>query len=121
MDPADWIKGLELGRNSKISRPQESKQLDWIEPTGLVNSNQAETSVFETPVDWIGSSRLDWLIQIRQKLQSSRIQSTELDPSNWIHVNSVLMKAHLCFKVLQVQGPLDPICLDSEVQIREED
>ena len=52
---------------------------------------------------------------------SMKIQSTRMDPGDWIRTNSVLMKAHLCFKTLQVQGPLDPICLDSEVRIREED
>ena len=50
-----------------------------------------------------------------------RIQSTELYPGDWIRANSVLMKAHLCFKALQIQGPLDPICLGFEVRIREED
>jgi hypothetical protein len=44
-----------------------------------------------------------------------KIQSIGMDPGDWIRVNSVLMNAHLCFKALQIQGPLDPICLDSEV------
>jgi hypothetical protein len=50
-----------------------------------------------------------------------KIQATGFDPGNWIRANSVLKKAHLCFKSLRIQGPLDPICLGSEVQIREED
>ena len=87
LDPVDWVKGPELGKNS---RPRESRRLDWVQPTGLVNPNQVETPVFENPGDWI-------------------------------RANSVLTKAHLCFKTLQIQGPLDPICLGSEVQIREED
>ena len=65
-------------------------RLSWIQVTGLVNPNQAETPVFANLGDWIC-------------------------------INSVLMKAHLCFKALQVQGLLDPICLDSEVRIRKED
>jgi hypothetical protein len=51
LDPGDWIKGLELGKNFKISRPRESRRLDWIQLTGLVNSNKAKTSVYEDPVD----------------------------------------------------------------------
>ena len=50
-----------------------------------------------------------------------KIQATGFDPGDWIRANSVLKKAHLCFKLLRIQGPLDPICLGSEVQIREED
>ncbi len=70
-----------------------------IQATRLINPNQAESP----------------------RGLSMKIQSIEMDPGNWIRANSILMKAHLCFKALQVQGPLDPICLDSEVQIREED
>ena len=44
-----------------------------------------------------------------------------MDPGDWIRANSILMKAHLYFKALQIHGPLDPICLGSEVQIKEED
>jgi hypothetical protein len=70
-----------------------------IQATGLINPNQAES---------LGGI-------------SMKIQLTGIDPGDWIRANSVLMKAHLCFKALQVQGLLDPICLDFEVQIREED
>jgi hypothetical protein len=44
---------------------------------------------------------------------------TGLDPGDWICANSVLKKAHLCFKALGIQGLLDPICLGSKVRIRE--
>ena len=50
-----------------------------------------------------------------------KIQSIGMDPGDWIRANLVLMKAHLCFKALQVQGSLDPICLDSKVRIKEVD
>ena len=70
-----------------------------IQATRLINPNQAESP----------------------RSISMKIQSTEMDPDNWIRANSILMKAHKCFKALQVQGPLNPIFLDSEVQIREED
>ena len=70
-----------------------------IQATGLINPNQEESP----------------------RGISMKIQLAGMDPDDWICANSVLMKAHLCFKALQVQGPLDPICLDSEVQIKEED
>ena len=70
-----------------------------IQATRLINPNQAESP---------GSI-------------SMIIQSTGMDPDDWIRANLVLMKAYLCFKAFQVQGPLDSIFLDSEVQIREED
>ena len=50
-----------------------------------------------------------------------KIQSTGCVPSDWIRAKSVLKKAQLCFKALSTQGPLDLICLGSEVQIREKD
>ena len=118
--PIDCTFGREL-QNSK-SRRIQSTGLDSA--TGLKVQNQVETpetSDLENPGNWIGSSRLDWLIQIREKLLSSRIYSTELDSGNSICTNSVLMKAYLCFKALQVQGPLDPICLDSKVRSIEQD
>ncbi len=87
LDPDDWINCLESGRNP---RPREFRPLDWIQPTGLINPNQAETPNFENPGDWI-------------------------------RANLVLKKAHLCFKAFRTQGPLNPICLGSEVRIREED
>ena len=70
-----------------------------IQATGLINPNQAESP---------GGV-------------SMKIQATGFDPGDWIRANSVLKKAHLCFKLLRIQGPLDLICLGSEVQIREED
>jgi hypothetical protein len=113
-----------LDGNSRFQNQEESRQLDWILATRLKVQNQAETPEspdLKNPGDWIGSSQLDWLIQIRQKLQSLRIQSTKLYSGDWIRANFVLMKTHLCFKALQIQGLLDPICLVSEVQIKEED
>ena len=74
LDPGDWIKGPESGRNYRNFRPRESKRLDWIQPIGLVNSNQAETSVFENLVEWIRANS----VLIKQKLQSSRIQSKQI-------------------------------------------
>ena len=83
--------------------------------------------------DWIKGPKSGRNSRPRESRQLSWIQATELvnpnqaetlvfaNPSDWIRANSVLMKAHLCFKALQVQGPLDPIFLDSEVRIREED
>ena len=92
-----------LGENSRIQNQEESRRLDWIQETRLKVQNQAKTPEspdLENPSDWIGSSQLDCLIQIRQKLQTSRIQVTGFDTGNWIRANSVLMKAHLCFKAL---------------------
>jgi hypothetical protein len=56
VDLGNWINYPELGKNS---RPRESKRLDWIQSTGLINPNQAETPESENPGDWIGSRRLD--------------------------------------------------------------
>jgi hypothetical protein len=36
-------------------------------------------------------------------------------------VKSILKKVHLSFKALPTQSPLDPICLGSEVRIREKE
>ena len=50
-----------------------------------------------------------------------KIQSTECVLGDWICVKLVLKKAQLCFKAFLTQGSLDPICLGSEVRIREKD
>jgi hypothetical protein len=47
-DPIDWINCSESGRNS---RSQESRRLNWIQPTGFINPNQAETPDFKNPSD----------------------------------------------------------------------
>ena len=102
-DPGDWINCSESGRNSRLQFLKNLVNWIVIQATGLINPNQEESP----------------------RGISMKIQSTGMDPGDWtvdwIRANSVLMKAYLCFKALQVQGPLDPICLDSKVRIREED
>jgi hypothetical protein len=67
-----------------------------IQATGLINPNQAES-----PGGIL--------------MKSSRLDADV--PGDWIRAKSVLKKAHLCFKALPTQGPLDPICLGSEVEL----
>ena len=54
-DPVDQINYSKSGRNS---RPQESRRLNWIQPTGFINPNQAETSDFKNPGDWIRTNSI---------------------------------------------------------------
>ena len=70
-----------------------------IQPTGLINPNQAESP---------GG--------ILMKIQSTR------GCSKWLDSREINFKEGLfVFKVLRTQGPLDPICLEFEVRIREKD
>ncbi len=54
-DPIDWINCSESGRNS---RSQESRRLNWIQPTGFINPNQAETPDFKNPSDQIRANSI---------------------------------------------------------------
>jgi hypothetical protein len=78
-------------QNSKLKNP-----VDWmvIQATRLINPNQVESP----GCILMKSSRLDGVL------------------GNWIRA-----KAHLSFKALPTQGPLDPICLGSENRIREKE
>ncbi len=67
------------------------------------------------------SRRLDWIQSTGLKAQNQEETPVFENPGDWIRANSVSMKAHLCFKALQIQDPLDSICLGSEIRIREED
>jgi hypothetical protein len=79
-DPGDWINCPESGRNSRLQFLKNPVNWMVIQATGLINPNQAESP---------GGI-------------SMKIQSIGMDPGNWIRANLVLMKAHLCFKALQV-------------------
>jgi hypothetical protein len=40
-----------LGENFRIQNQEESSRLDWIQATGLIVQNQAETPDLENPGD----------------------------------------------------------------------
>jgi hypothetical protein len=46
-------------REIQNSNQEGSSRLDWIQVTGLIVQNQAETPNLENLGDWIGSSQLD--------------------------------------------------------------